>query len=134
MKILLPSLLTQNLDKIQNLDKQVNSNVNKEFLPKKSSQQSSQKILPPNLPKQFLKKIQKNSKKFSKNFWDFENIQFPTSGLFNLKLVPGLYSTLVAWSLLLGAEFGSFAMLIIEGVAVASLFIIMKWFFLQGIY
>ena len=70
------SPLRQYLDKNQNLDKQVNSNVNKEFLPKKSSPKSSQKILSEKssqknphkktLPKNSSKKIPpKNSSKKS---------------------------------------------------------------------
>jgi hypothetical protein len=93
------SPLRQNLDKNPNLDKQVNSNVNKEFLPKnssqiilpkkfllnnppkkilpkKSSQKKSSKKIP---PKKFLQKnsakkipqkiVRKNSLKISKNKW-----------------------------------------------------------------
>ena len=41
-----PSPLRQNLDKNQNLDKQVNSNVNKEFLPKNLPNNPPKKILP----------------------------------------------------------------------------------------
>ena len=75
----LPSPLRQNLDKNQNLDKQVNSNVNKEFLPKNSSQKIPPKKNPPkkilpknsfqknsykeNPPKKILKKNPKNSPK-----------------------------------------------------------------------
>ena len=39
----------------------------------------------------------------------------------------------VYW-VLFKADFGSFAMLIIEGVVVALLFIILKWFLFHGIY
>ena len=58
--------LPQNLDKNLNLDKQVNSNVNKEFLPKNPPKnirpkRSSQK----NPPKIFLEKIPKNFSKKS---------------------------------------------------------------------
>jgi len=71
-----PSPLRQNLDKNQNLNKQVNSNVNKEFLPKNSSQKNPpKKILPKNPLKKSSKKIspkkflQKNpSENFPKNF------------------------------------------------------------------
>ena len=69
------SPLRQNLDKNQNLDKQVNSNVNKEFLPKNSYQRiPPKKILPKNPPKKFLprkflqKILWKNSLKISKQF------------------------------------------------------------------
>ena len=59
----------------QNLDKQINSNVNKEFLPKNSSQKiPPKKFLPKNPPKIFQAISQKNS-------LDFENIQYPTSHL-----------------------------------------------------
>ena len=77
----LPFALRQNLDKNQNLDKQINlfpysnhlcedfNNLNKEFLPKKIlpkkflSKNSSKKILQKTIPKKFPKKF----KKFPKN-------------------------------------------------------------------
>ena len=64
--------LRQNLDKNQNLDKQINSNVNKEFLPKNSSQKISPKIL----PKNFSQKIppEKNQKKIERTPQKFQNI------------------------------------------------------------
>ena len=72
----LPSPFRQNLDKDQDLDKQVNSNVNKEFLPKNSSQKSPlQKILPKlslkkfhqkHSAKKYLQKVPKISKKFQR--------------------------------------------------------------------
>jgi hypothetical protein len=91
----------------QNLDKSINpfqsltdsnrlvdlNNINKEFLPKKSSQKkSSKKILPKKSSKKNPRKIQKislknppkNPKKFqtiSQKVPNFENIQFPTSHL-----------------------------------------------------
>ena len=115
--------MRQNLDKNQNLEKQINpfhiqitlqTIPYKKYLPKSSPQKvlqkkssqifSLKKILPKLFsqnepPKKFLpinssknvppkkssKKIPKKSKKFpinfSKNSWDFENIQFPTSQL-----------------------------------------------------
>ena len=71
-EIFLPSLaLRQNLDKNQNLDKQINSNVR--IPPKKNSRKkSSQKISPKNSSKKIPpkknppEKFQKNSKKFQK--------------------------------------------------------------------
>ena len=57
--------LRQNLDKNQNLDKQINSNVNKEFLPKNPLEKfpkKSQKIS---------KNPPKNPKKFPNNFSKF---------------------------------------------------------------
>jgi hypothetical protein len=86
--------LRQNLDRNQNLDKQVNSNVNKEFLPKKSpnnppkkssqknppkmflQKNSAKKIPPKNPSEKVLKKFQKNSKKkkFQKKSKNFKTI------------------------------------------------------------
>ena len=52
-----PSPLRQNLDKNQNLDKQVNFNVNKDFLPKNPPNNPPKKILPKNPPKKSFRKI-----------------------------------------------------------------------------
>ena len=70
-EIFLPSLaLRQNLDKNQNLDKQINSNVKKEFLPKNPPK----KILPKNFSQKFLQKDsfkKKSSGKIPKKFLRF---------------------------------------------------------------
>jgi hypothetical protein len=78
--------LRQNLDKKQSLDKQINSNVNKKFLPKNPSE----KILPKHFskkisPNKFLQKTsskkmppkkssRKIPKKFQKKFQKIQNI------------------------------------------------------------
>ena len=69
--------LPQNLDKNQNLDKEINSNLNKEFLPKNSSQKiPPEKILLKKSSQKILKKIskQKKSKKNLKNPNNFQTI------------------------------------------------------------
>ena len=62
----------------QNLDKQINSNVDKEFLLKNSSPKNPlKKILPKNFQKnqkQFKNNSPKISKQFLKKFWGSENI------------------------------------------------------------
>jgi hypothetical protein len=95
LKFFLPCALRQNLDKNQDLGKQINSfyvyadnfdNVNKEFLPKKYTQKNISNKTPPKTSSQkFLLKSssQKNSQKNPKNFQTIfkMSIQFPTSHL-----------------------------------------------------
>jgi hypothetical protein len=67
-----PCVLPQNLDKNQNLDKQINSfHIQITFCYQLSFR----------IPKEFQKNYKKIQKKFQKNSQDFVNIKFPTSHL-----------------------------------------------------
>ena len=86
------SIETKSWQKHQSLSDSNNladfNNVNKYFLPRKSSQKTYRKKILTKNSKKFPKKIKEKSKKFPNNFSkipNFENIQFPIShlGLFD---------------------------------------------------